>query len=771
MALAPLAAPLLPIVADATSTNTNHSSKSDMTALDIDNGVLAKKVAEAKALGIDITEGPTKTSVVGLDLSTTALNDARSDYKSQSDNLDQLIAKQTAKNATYKQETADYAAADKVHTDALAQIPDRDDGKKDGLTTAGGVSSIDGWKFMLQGQRDKVRESKAIVVSDGLSAREAQKHYLKKGTILSWGKDSKLVDAQGSNSSFDDGLIFPNGGSVKLTNVGQLADGTNINLVYKNVSGDNNSWSISPHEPGEDDNKAVGKIILNSQDDLNLTYQFVDDKGTPIELWTGNFFSDIDEPFPGYVQSVNLKDIQTNGIAVVAENVDTNGYTVVRKGGVFDNQDSDLSSVMTMTYGSGGHLRIYNAGSTKSNGYGEQNLRMITPMFGEELNIQIITKPIKPVMPKPEKATINYSQIIVPPKATKDVKLNETVGNNGSSINNQKVVKGQKITYSLGAEDLPASRTTDLTHLVYDDTLPDAVIYDKASAYSPDGKTDLSKYMTFKYDKSSRRFTASVSDEYLKQINSAKNSAMQLPVINLYTTASKDTDKFENRFTLNLNQYQVPSNSVTNTMPKITPHKQDLDNDGNDINGKAIKANKIVNYKMTWDFSDMKDIAISDDMLNKNSTFSDNYDKTKLDITAQTKQNLTVTDETTKNSVLSEVTVNWNEKEGKFVIHPNDPQAFLKAHAGNKLEIMFHPVVKSDASGTLVNTAIQNNFGSEYPTETVINNITLKPKAPATPNTSYGEKPKGMLYGAIAVIILIAGGVVFRKPLKNWLHK
>ncbi|CUW17097.1 hypothetical protein KSL4_0613 [Leuconostoc inhae] len=83
---------------------------------------------------------------------------------------------------------------------------------------------------------------------------------------------------------------------------------------------------------------------------------------------------------------------------------------------------------------------------------------------------------------------------------------------------------------------------------------------------------------------------------------------------------------------------------------------------------------------------------------------------------------------------MDEVTLTWDIQKGKWTTTAKDTAAFLKAHGGNKLQIMFHPVVKDDATGVLKNTAVQNDFGQEYQTDTVENNITPDPKpTPVTP--------------------------------------
>ena len=169
--------------------------------------------------------------------------------------------------------------------------------------------------------------------------------------------------------------------------------------------------------------------------------------------------------------------------------------------------------------------------------------------------------------------------------------------------------------------------------------------------------------------------------------------------------------------------------------------------------------------------TDKKDLTVPDDTMAKGLSFSDDYDETRLDITAKTKTDFTIIDNETKNSVAAETTVTWDENAGKWTVKANDPKAFLQAHAGHKLTIVFRPVVKANAPGTLVNTAVQNDFGQEYQTQTVKNNVTPNPQAPETPNTSYGEKPKGGLYAGIAAALTGLVSIVFFKPISRWLKK
>ncbi|WP_353935823.1 SspB-related isopeptide-forming adhesin, partial [uncultured Leuconostoc sp.] len=204
------------------------------------------------------------------------------------------------------------------------------------------------------------------------------------------------------------------------------------------------------------------------------------------------------------------------------------------------------------------------------------------------------------------------------------------------------------------------------------------------------------------------------------------------------------------------------------------PHKSETDDSGKDNNGQNVKPGQTLKYKLTWDLKGLEAIDVDKDTLAKGLSFMDDYDETKLDITDQTKKDFTVIDDKTQKSVMDELQQDWDIKNGKWTLKAKNVQDFLTNHAGHELTITFNPVVKKDATGTVTNTAVQNDFGQDFDTETVKNPITPdtpKPDTPSTPNTSYGEAPKGWLYGAIAAIALAGTAFGFRKPIKKWFHK
>jgi len=182
------------------------------------------------------------------------------------------------------------------------------------------------------------------------------------------------------------------------------------------------------------------------------------------------------------------------------------------------------------------------------------------------------TKPVKPTpenvvepeKPQSETATQQLTTLLDLPTPTKDVKADETNDANAKSIDKQEVKVGDKLTYALRADALPKDRTTDVTSLTYSDKLPVEVDYESATVTTKDGKTDLSKFVTFDFNKETHEFTAKVSEDYLKQINQAKNVVQELPIIMVHVKANKANATFKNQYNLLLNDGSYQSNEVAN---------------------------------------------------------------------------------------------------------------------------------------------------------------------------------------------------------------
>lgn len=285
-------------------------------------------------------------------------------------------------------------------------------------------------------------------------------------------------------------------------------------------------------------------------------------------------------------------------------------------------------------------------------------------------------------------------------------------------------------------------------------------------------------------------FTYNFFDEYTKNASKADTTASNIitekgGLVNAWKALGTQYNLFGSSAALNVVTPPVkptpPTKETVKTSYKLSelyttpePHKSETDDSGKDNNGQNVKPGETLHYKLMWDLKGLEAIDVDKDTLAKGLSFMDDYDETKLDITDQTKKDFTVIDAKTQKSVMDELQQDWDIKNGKWTLKAKNVQDFLTNHAGHELTITFNPVVKKDATGTVTNTAVQNDFGQDFDTETVKNPITPdtpKPDTPATPNTSYGEAPKGWLYGAIVAIALAGAAFGFRKPIKKWFHK
>lgn len=550
---------------------------------------LNKAVKEAQDAGLTVD---TKTEIKDVKVSDIPKEkqSAEQGYATQAKEIREKTAEYNNKMAEYKKLLSEYeATASKVPTD-------RDDSNQNGLNLNGGVSKNKDWRFMMSGSRDDVRNATLTVVANkSMSAKEAEHHYLKKGSIIRWNDNTQMTQEKGKTGSKYDGSIYDNGGSVVLTNVGILQDGTNVNV---RLTGDK-SFLVAPHEPNQDGGQRTGKIIVDSQDDLNLKIELLDDNGDALSVWQGNFFSDIDIPNHGYEQNIDFKNAQENGIAIVDNNLNVlDGYTLrAKKEG--DNHDSNKFSIMTVTYGKSNSIRIFNSGPVKSDGYEEHSMRMITPLFGQQLNVDIANPPAKPEKPQisAKLTSLNYQ-----PEVVKDVDAGTNKANIDGSANGKTFIVGDKMTFTFQTTTLPAGRETYKT-LAYTDELPDGFKFADAKAFDKDGK-DVSDQV--KVTEKDGKLTVAFTDAAIKAINADTKKDYILPTITVHGTAAKDGAKLTNTVSLDVDGQPFKSNKVEPVVKDIAAHKnveagmKDTAT-GESVNGKAVVKGQALTYELTTD--------------------------------------------------------------------------------------------------------------------------------------------------------------------------
>ncbi|MET3356720.1 UNVERIFIED_ORG: adhesin isopeptide-forming family sspB-C2 type protein [Leuconostoc holzapfelii] len=822
------AAVLLPLATGISSVVASDGTPSPVkvstagTKIHVDDSALQQAITQAKDTGVLVQQSTTGSQTTKSDNLKAATDTISQDYTSQADKILTALKQQKSLNDKFASDTQTY-------NDQKAQY-DKDKAQydKDEATYKQAQAAYDASLAKQKENATKPGYAKsAIVQALQLNAEGHANVNIHTTNNLSWGYNGKLQATPSINPA-SDYRTNPNSGKnsdgdqVEFYETA-LSQKQSVDITYNNLthSSYNNRKitklvrTLSYGSNGNND--PIGLAIANDPTvgfwylggsgssgsfdrSVNVVDKYYYADGSQVELQSKDAYisaGSLNNYYGGssneHIERVKANDstfLPINGSSIT----DNGGWLNALKdnstgvNGGLSASDWDKNTAPNRYYGAGiysfdsGVKDIaYTASTIESTDDGGKKTKATWFTQSTTLPVEAAiippAEPKAPVAPKaptkPEPISVSYqlTDLYVTPQPIKDVDLGTNNGDKTGSDNDKKVVKGQDLTYSLKSSDLPANREDDVKTFKYVDVLPKQVDYKSAKLFSPDGKTDLTDQFEISYDQQSHTVTFVAKTSYLQEMNRDKTKAFTKAVADVYVTTNTDNSKFDNTFTEFVNDDKNESNAVHNTTPDVKPLKQDLDGAGKDINNQDVKPGAHMNYQLTWDLTDLKDAVISDDILGKGLSFSDDYDETKLNVTAETKTTFTIIDTETTKSVASEVTVSWDEQAGKWTVKANDAQAFLKAHAGHKLAIAFHPVVKDDATGELINTAVQNDFGQDYQTNTVKNNITPNPEAPKTPNTSYGEKPKGGLYAAIASILLIVGGVVFRKPIAKWLHK
>lgn len=355
-------------------------------------------------------------------------------------------------------------------------------------------------------------------------------------------------------------------------------------------------------------------------------------------------------------------------------------------------------------------------------------------------------------------------------KSTKDVELGANViGDTPASANGQMVPDGSVITWPLSVSNLPANRAQDMTAHKVTDHLNDDLNFVSYKAYlkGADGKLqDVTDHVKLTQDGQTLTFT---DDDYLLNLyNSQKDKEVALPIIDVVTKANGDAqlipNKFDNEFEFNDGDgntvIKSTSNTVTIKTPKASnPVKAETDENGNDLNRKEVKDNQVMNFKLTWDFSNYKGVTTTPDMIKKGFYFLDPLDANALKVGDLNKAEVLDQNgnkvsgisfhEYNKLSDAPEMIqqeIKDNNLTALFnvpfvVAQADDPEAFFNKYVktGSKLTVEFPAEVKDNFVGEFQNTAYQLAFGKAKATNTVTNYV--KPKPKPKEKTPTPEKP------------------------------
>ncbi|AVO65847.1 hypothetical protein C6N67_01955 [Weissella cibaria] len=139
--------------------------------------------------------------------------------------------------------------------------------------------------------------------------------------------------------------------------------------------------------------------------------------------------------------------------------------------------------------------------------------------------------------------------------------------------------------------------------------------------------------------------------------------------------ANEDGVNFKNQATNIINGGDRETNEVTNQTLSYHPEKQDVNDKGEDIDGKDVNPGDTIRYKVVGDLSDMTNMAITPDMLKQELfSISDDYDENKLSVTPEIQQNLSVQLEKSVTSDLKDSEDQSNKDDDDTSVTTDTPQ-------------------------------------------------------------------------------------------------
>ena len=463
--------------------------------------------------------------------------------------------------------------------------------------------------------------------------------------------------------------------------------------------------------------------------------------------------------FPDGLKSVVLDEDYSN----YAKYVTSGDVSKVKITDLSNN--SDVTNDFTITDDGQGHMTITLKDPSKAKG---QTIR-VTPSWTINKDVadqtalkNVAMLVVNGVKGDPATATVTTYNA----KPHKDVELGDNVqGDTPNSIAGQTVPAGTVVTFPLSSNDLPANREQDVVTVVWSDILDDNLDYQSYKAYLPDANgqlIDVTDHVKLDQNGKNLKFTW---DDYLIQLaNENKASAFKKPVIDLVAKVNGNsivaTNKFDEAMTFkdltgNQTNVDVTSNEVSVKTPDAPkPQKEDLNDQGQNIDGQEVTAGQHITYQLDWNFINDKGITASSGDIAKGFFFADPIDSNALEAGDLSKAQ--VIDENGNkvsgvsiklyNSLseapeLFQQEVKENGLTDKFSHGPfflasaDDPQDFFTKYvsAGKRLKVDIPTVVKDGYNGTFSNTAWQFEFGKATPTNTVTNTVKPSPKPAPTP--------------------------------------
>lgn len=315
---------------------------------------------------------------------------------------------------------------------------------------------------------------------------------------------------------------------------------------------------------------------------------------------------------------------------------------------------------------------------------------------------------------------VKTNQVIVyVPQPTKDVGAGTISGVIKASINGDKVVQGQNLTFTLNVPNLPAGRKETINKFTLTDVLDPNFDYTGFKAEL--GNKDVSKYFAPSLTKNSNGqwvLTLTATKAFVDTTNQNKGKEFIMPVIDIYGTALKGGVTIKNSFQEGINNDSWESNTVTVHSEKPgTPVKSVTNQDEQNADNGNVERGDTLNYHFTMDLGNIaKDTVLTPDEVKKGLGDIDHLPKgIKVD-----PSQVTVTDANGKN-----ITNDFNITltNGTLSVTAKDPASLVKEYGGTKLTINFTSTVEDGFTGDISNTVEQNTFGNITKSNTVVDHV------------------------------------------------
>lgn len=345
-------------------------------------------------------------------------------------------------------------------------------------------------------------------------------------------------------------------------------------------------------------------------------------------------------------------------------------------------------------------------------------------------------------------ATVNFDTQQVPPtkivtwnpQPKKDVGTDKVDGDITGSVNHKLVADGSTLTYGLSNSDLPANRSQKVTGLKVVDKLDNHVEYlgFKAFVKGLDGQmVDITKDFTATRD--GQTITFEQKADTLDMYNDNLKRATAMPVIDLYVKVNGQMVKISNQYDLYINNVKTTSNTVDNHTPDAPkPKKEDLNENGVDIDGMNVLPGSVNDYRITADYSQYEGIQ-ADKGLQRFlivDDFPEDAVQPDLNLIKATDSKgqmvdgleyyiyQSLTDASSEiQAMLKSVGIS---PKGAFILaQPKDMGAWFKNYVqtGNSITLEMPMAVKDAFNGQYQNTAYEVDFGHGYATNIVTNNV------------------------------------------------